>query len=248
MTANYLKFNNDKSECMPVVPRSAAHLLEELTISIGEVRVSAVNNVRNLGAYLDSHLDMSHKVAILLKSCYFHMYHIGQIRKFRPRKTIERAVNAMITSRIDYCNALLYGTSGKSLAKLRLLQNIAAKRTVGGLKYEHVTPILRESHWLPVESRIHFKIMVSVHRAVNDTGPVYLQELVNMYRPGRSLRSQCDKLLTRPRTRSRAGDATFVSAAADLWNTLTLNLRLIEDICSFRTALKARTIFHQALW
>ena len=95
-------------------------------------------------------------------------------------------------------------------------------------------PILRELHWLPVESRIHFKIMV--HRAVNDTGPVYLQEL---YRPGRSLRSQSDRLLTRPRRRSRAGDATFVSTAADLWNTLPLDLRLIEDICSFRTALKA---------
>ena len=64
---------------------------------------------------------------------------------------------------------------------------------------------------------------------INDTGPVYLQELVNMYRPGSSLRSQSDRLLTRPRTRSRAGDATFVAAAADLWNTLPLNLRLIED-------------------
>ena len=57
------------------------------------------------------------------------------------------------------------------------------------------------------------------------------------YRPVRSLRSQSDRLHTRPRTISRAGDATFVSAY--LWNTLPLNLRLIEDICSFRTALKA---------
>ena len=145
----------------------------------------------------------------------------------------------MITSRIDYCNALLYGTSGKNLVKLHRLQNVAAKIIVGGSKYEHVTPILQELHWLLVESRIHFKIMVLVHRAVNDTGPVYLQELVNMYRPGRSLRSQSDRLRTRPRTRLRAGDATSVSAAADLWNTLPLNLRLIEDFCSFRTALKA---------
>ena len=167
------------------------------------------------------------------------MYHIGQIRKFLPRKTIERGVSAMITSRINYCNVLLYGTSGKNLVKLQRLQNVAAKIIVGGSRYERVTTILRELHWLPVESRIHFKIMVLVHRAVNDTGPVYLQELVNMSRTGWSLRSQSDRLLTRPRTRSRTGDATFVSAAADLWNNLPLNLRLIEDICSFRTALKA---------
>ena len=69
MTANYLKVNDDKSEFIPVVSKSASHLLKGLTISIGEVRVSAVKNVRNLGAYLDCHLDMSHNVAILLKSC-----------------------------------------------------------------------------------------------------------------------------------------------------------------------------------
>ena len=74
-----------------------------------------------------------------------------------------------------------------------------------------------------MESRIYLKIMVLVHRAVNDTGPVYLQERVNVYRPA-LLRSQPDRLLTRPITRSRAGDVTFVSAAADLWNTLPLNL------------------------
>ena len=131
-------------------------------------------------------------------------------------------------------NALLYGTSGENQVKLQRLQNVTAKIIVGGSKYEHVTTILRELHWLPVESRIHFKIMVLVH-----TGPVYLQENVNMYKSGRSLRSQSDRLLTRPRTRSRAGDATFVSAAADMWNTLPLDLRLIEDICSFWPALKA---------
>ena len=83
MTANYLKVNDDKSEFMPVVPRSAAHLLEGLTKSIGEIRITAVNNVRNLIAY---HSDMSHNVAILLKSAYFHMYHIGQIWKFLSQK------------------------------------------------------------------------------------------------------------------------------------------------------------------
>ena len=158
------------------------------------VRFSTVKNVRNLGAYLECHLVMSHNVAILLKSCYFHTYHIGQIRKFLPRKTIERVVNAMINSCIDYCNALLYGTYGKNLVKLQRLQNVATKIIVGGSKYEHVTPILRELHWLPVESRIHIKIMVLVHRAVNDTGSVYLQALVNLYRPERSLRSQPDRL------------------------------------------------------
>ena len=51
--------------------------------------------------------------------------------------------------------------------KLQRLQNVAAKIIVDGSKYEHVTTILRDLHWLPVESRIHFRIMVLVHRAVN---------------------------------------------------------------------------------
>ena len=76
----------------------------------------------------------------------------------------------MITSRIDYCNALLYGTSGKNLVKLQSLQNVAAKIIVGGSKYEHVTPILRKLHWLPVESRIHFKGVVNCQNS-RDKGP-----------------------------------------------------------------------------
>ena len=100
---------------------------------------------------------------------------------------------------LDYCNALLYGTSGKNLVKLQRLQNVAAKITVGRSKCEHVIPILRELHLLPLESRIHFK-MVLVYRSVIDTGPVYLHELVNMYRPGRSLCSQSTRLLTIPRS------------------------------------------------
>ena len=100
--------------------------------------------------------------------------------------------------------------------KLQRIQNVAAKIIVGGSKYEHVTQILRELHWLPVESRTHFKIMVLVHRAVNDTGPVYLQELVNIDLGGHCALSLTGCFLDQELKRSTAGDATFVSAAADL--------------------------------
>jgi hypothetical protein len=238
MAANYLKVNDEKTEFLPVVPRSARSLLDGLTINVGGITVAAVDSVRNLGAHLDCHMDMAANISMTIKSCYFHLRHVGQIRKFLPKKTMERVVNAMITSRIDYCNSLLYGTTDKNLARLQRLQNVAAKLIMGGSKYDHVTPILRDLHWLPIRSRIHYKIMVLVHKAVHNAGPVYLRDLINMYSPGRVLRSGGCRLLARPRTRTRAGDATFTSATADLWNDLPAPLRLIEGEAAFKRALK----------
>lgn len=238
MTTNYLNMNEEKTEFLPIVPRSVRHLLEGLSITVGGISVAAVSQVRNLGAILDSHMEMTTNTSLIVKACYFHLHHIAKINKYLPRKTKERVVNAMVTSRIDYCNALLYGTTGKNLDKLQRVQNSAARLIMGVSKFDHVTPVLRELHWLPIRARIHYKIMVLVHKAVNNSGPIYLRDLINLYAPGRTLRSGSSLLLARPRTRSKAGDATFTSAAADLWNNLPVSLREIDSEASFKSALK----------
>ena len=104
---------------------TAAHCCRDSLSVLVRLESLLWKNVRNVGAYLD----MSHNVVILLKSCYFH-------RKVLPRNFFERVVNAMITSCIDYCNALLYGTSGKNHMKLQRLQNVSAKIILGGSRYE----------------------------------------------------------------------------------------------------------------
>lgn len=238
MTSNYLKLNDGKTEFLPIVPTSAKHLVEGLTINVGGITVSAVNSVRNLGVHLDKHMDMTTNCSMIIRACYYHLHHVSQINKFLPRKTRERVINALVTSRLDYCNSLLYGTIDKNFARLQRVQNAAARIIMGVPKRDSITPVLKDLHWLPVCDRARFKLLVLVHRAVNNCGPTYLQELVSIHVPARALRSAGSGLLARQRTRCKFGDASFVVAAAELWNNLPSSLRQINSESGFKQALK----------
>ena len=95
------------------------------------------------------------------KTCsisFYHTYDIKHIRKYLNRNLTEKIVHALITSKLDYCKSLLFGLSNCQLQKLQRVQNAAARIIAGTRKYDHITPILRELHWLPVNERIDLKI------------------------------------------------------------------------------------------
>ena len=98
MTPNYLKMNDQKTEFLPIVPRSARHLLLGLSLTVGDASVAAVSTVRNLGADLTTHMDMTVNTSNIVKSCYFQLHHITRFNRYLPRKTKERVVNAPVTS------------------------------------------------------------------------------------------------------------------------------------------------------
>ena len=74
----------------------------------------------------------------------------------------EKLVHAFLTSRLDYCNSLLSGCLNTSLKTLQLVQNAAACVLTKTRKRDHITPILASLHWLPVKSRIEFKILLLI--------------------------------------------------------------------------------------
>ena len=93
-------------------------------------------------------------------------------------------------------------------------------------KHNHVTPILRDLHWLPVEQRIKFKIILLVYKCLNNVAPVYLKEIVHKDRPKRQLRSSTKNLLqVVSYNLKRYGYRAFAVSAPRLWNTLPDNIR-----------------------
>ena len=115
---------------------------------------------RNIGVTFDSVLNFESHITDICKSCYFNIRNIYRIRKFLSTEHTKILVNAFVTSRLDNCNSLLFGLPCSLLHKLQLVQNCAARLTLGGGKYDHITPLLRELHWLPVEHRITFKLLL----------------------------------------------------------------------------------------
>ena len=150
-------------------------------------------------------------------------------------------INALVTSRMDYCNSLMYGMNKYLITKLQRCQNHAARIITLRRKFDHITPILCDLHWLPVEYRIQFKVLLTAYKALNGMAPVYLKELlVNCQRvSSRSLRSQNEYRLQVPKYRLAGfGQRSFAVAAPTLWNPLPMDVKLSPSLDIFKKRLK----------
>ena len=150
-------------------------------------------------------------------------------------------VHAFITCRLDQCNNLLYGLPESQITKLHRIQNSAARLVTLSWKYDHVTPILRELHWLlhPVKYRIMYKILLLVYKCLHDSAPIYLQKLIKKYQPSRNnLRSSTQSCLTCSSTSTQYGRCSFSVTASDLWNSLPLHVKNSKTIAQFKLSLK----------
>ena len=110
-------------------------------------------------------------------------------------KTTETLVHAFISSKLDNCNSLLFGLPKKLLDKLQYVQNAAARIITESKKHDHITPILINLHWLPIEFRIKYKIILLTFKALHGLSPIYIQELISVYKPNRNLHSSSQVLL-----------------------------------------------------
>ena len=105
-------------------------------------------------------------MSIITSHCYKILKDIGRIRKHLNKDHLEKLVHSVITSRLDYCNSLLINISKENLYKLQKVQNYAARLVLGRRKRESAKEALRELHWLNVESRILFKVLLLVFKVI----------------------------------------------------------------------------------
>ena len=140
-------------------------------------------------------------------------------------------MHAFVTSRIDSCNALLFGLPNFLIQCLQYVLN--------SRKFDHITPLLIELRWLPVEQRIIFKILLFTFKVVNGLAPSYLSELLEAYVPRRMLRSFTQLLLHEPKFNLKTyGSRAFSVCAPRLWNSLPLKIRSCDSIDTFKKKLK----------
>ena len=173
---------------------------------------------------------MTHHINNVCKSASHAIRNIGRIRKYLGKGDCEKLIHAFATFRLDCCNSILYGLPMSELSKLQRLQNTAA---------DHITPVLRNLHWLPVQSRITYKILLLTYKALNGMAPVYISELLHIYKPSRSLRSANQNLLVIRRSNTATyGDRTFPICAPKPWNSLPATIRGTQSLRNFRSQLK----------
>jgi len=184
-----------------------------------------------VGAVLDSHLHLDTHVNKVCKAASLGICNIGRIRKYIGKAESERLVHAFVSSKLDYCNSILYGLQDYQLKKLQRIQNTAARVVCKSKIKDRISPVLEELHWFPVKYRIVFKILLFIYKAINSLAPTYINELLDEYKP---TRSSSKNLLSVPRARtSTYGDCSFSIAGPVLWNCLPAEIRRTKSLDIF---------------
>ena len=243
MTENKLKLNDSKTEFFISASQKNMSKLSHINIRIGNETISPSNTIKNLGVTFDPSMTMSSHITSLCQSINFNLRNISRIRRFIDKESCAHAMRALILSRLDYANSLLAGCRGSDITRLQRLQNRAA-RIIFQVPCRHSSsPLLQSLHWLPIEKRIIFKILLYVYKSLHGLTPTYLSDSISLHKPSRQgLRSAMDatRLMVPPRSRRMVGERAFPICAPKLWNDLPSTIRSASSPQTFKRQLKTQ--------
>ena len=139
--------------------------------------------------------------------------------------------NALVSSRLDYCNSLFRSLSSLNATRLQYVQNALARFVTGASKYTHITSTLRTLHWLPIRQRIIFKTLVLVYKYLTTGQPKYFAPYLLLYKSAMNTRRSNPKNLVH-------FNNSFSYDAPKLWNDLPHDIRSTPNLSCFKSRLK----------
>ena len=157
------------------------HDLNGLSVNVGDSQIVPTVKVRNLGIIFDQSLTFDDHISAICQSVHFHIRSIGKVRKILFFDACATLIHALISSRLDYCNSILYNLPNTKIGRLQRVQNQAACILARSSRKEHIsdiTPVLIQLQWLTVKEVIRYKILILTHKAFYANASPYLCSLV----------------------------------------------------------------------
>ena len=169
------------------------------------ILVAIVNKARNLGVWFDSQLNFNIHITKTRSLFFCSLYKFRRIRKYLSYKSAQTLILALVIGRLDYSKSLLYCLPASYIIKLQRFQNAAARLISNTTRCDHISPLMKDLHWLPVQYRIMFKLVVYTFKALHCSAPAYIHQLIRLKpQSNYNLRSNTKHLLLdlpkRPRT------------------------------------------------
>ena len=218
---NGLQLNQKKSEVIQFTTTRGRDRVDDVAaIRVSNAVIPPVSTVRSLGVTLDKKLTFDQHVTDICRSCYHHIRALRHVRESLQDEVARTVACSLVSSRLDYCNSLFVGMTKSNFRKLQRVQNTLARAVLRRGKFEHITPALKELHWLPVEHRVTYKIATLAYTIKCTGQPAYLRELLPDYEPARTLRSSSKHLLCETATKTILSSRGFRHSAAAVWNNL----------------------------
>ena len=239
-TTNGMLLNPDKSEVLLVARKANAEKFAGGTgVCVAGSPIAYSVQLKSLGVTLDTKLSFDQHVGNIVKASNFNIRALRHIRPMLDRTVANTVACSIVSTRLDYCNSLLYRTSASNLQRLQRVQNTLARVVTGTRKYDHIKPVLRELHWLPVAQRVQYKVALITHKVLSTSEPRYLNNLITEYQPSRHLRSENKRHLSKPTgLLSAAGHRTYTRASEEVWKDLPNDIRMSDNLKYFKSRLK----------
>ena len=236
MSSNMLKLNDDKTEILTVQgPRCNPVDLQSLTI--GDEEVDMNKYIRLLGVDFDDNFSFKQHVSAVARKCFYTLKNMFKIRRCLDESSAKTIVHTMITSHLDYCNVILCGLPDSTLKHLTRIKRMSACFVSQRAKFDHITPTMKQLHWLPIRYRIHYKVLLLTYKSMNGLAPPYLEELIKK-RPMKRTRADKNNDLSVPKFKKTFGGRSFAYMGATLWNSLPRELKHCTNLNQFKKHLK----------
>ena len=171
MRSNHLQLNSSKTE---VLWAATSRRLHQLLLQVNADLVTSTSVVRNLGIFIDADVSMRTHVTRTVSSCFAVMRQLRNICRSVSRTVLQSLMSSLVLSRLDYGNATLAGIPSHLIRRLQSVMNAAARMIYSTSRYDHISPLLSQLHWLKARERIDVKLAVLVFKCLIGTAPAYL--------------------------------------------------------------------------
>ena len=215
MTNNLLKLNDVKTDLIVITTHSNTSQNQHIGINIGDSLITPSSEPsRNLGVLFDSTYSLNDHVSKICKIINYSLYTIGKIRKYLDTPTAEK-----------WCKKLQYIPTTALPEQCRpdvvLVPQIRSY------------PVLKDLHWLPVEQKIEYKVLLLIYTALHGKALAHISQLLSLYTPTRTLQPE------NKRCRLEGfGRRCFANAAPSLWNPLPTPVKRAPSIDTFKSSMK----------
>ena len=230
MIKNKLKINDSKTEFIVYISPQAKQDLSSLSVYVGDTIIHQSSKVRDQGVIFDQFLSFDDYISSVCRSTHFHLRNIGRIRHLLSHHATAQLIHALISTRLDYCNSVLYNLPRSSISRLQRIQNQTARILTRTPRRNHITEVLIDLHWL----KINF---------IDRTAPLYLCELIEQQKSKTNTWLACNAFLLKlpPPCRNCADtffERSFLPGAPYEWNKLDERVRRLTDFNMFKSEIK----------
>ena len=174
MGANCLKLNSEKTEVIWFSSRRNLNIIPNYSVRVLESNIFPSKSVRNLGISMDRDFTMSTQISKTIQMCFTSLRQKRSIKGCLTMDFLKTLASALVLSRIDYGNMALVSLPKVATRTIQSIINKTARLITGVRKYDHITPVLKELHWLKIDERIEYKIALQMYKCFANEGPAYL--------------------------------------------------------------------------